>query len=418
MRQTKRPTFSPARPYVGIVVDAISRYGRSVMRGAIQYANLQRKWRIVKDLRGFDHAESRSMEWPKVSKGTKLDGAIIAGLLRGTADDILRRCRHVVICSGSADPSLTPIVALDDEAAGAQAAEHLYNCRLESFSFYGQNPLSKLDHRRLKGFRDKLATYGLKVSPCPLESASANGSTLFASRPKLVEWLRSVPKPIGILGRDDYFADDLADACFEADIGVPDHVAILGINNDDLLCESAWPPLSSIEVDYSRMGYRAAQVLERLLAGETLAPDDRFIQLPPLGVARRQSTDILAVKNTEVADAVRFIRENACNRCTVSDVLRAVPVGRRWLERHFVEQLGHTPHDEMMLVRINAAKQLLGKSNMTIEAVAERCGFAGLNTFYSAFTKAVGTAPARYRRAVIYGPSINKIASGPADSHT
>src|SRR5207248_10574137 len=111
-----------------------------------------------------------------------------------------------------------------------------------------------------------------------------------AHRPTLIQWLRDLPKPVGIMAFDDATAHDLAEACLEAGIGVPDHVAIVGVNNDDLLCESAWPPLSSVEADYSRMGYAAAAMLDRLMRGEKPSADERLVLLPPLGVVRRQST--------------------------------------------------------------------------------------------------------------------------------
>ena len=154
---------------------------------------------------------------------------------------------------------------------------------------------------------------------------------------------------------DDSAADDLAGTCLEAGIAVPEQVAIVGTNNDELLCETAWPPLSSIVGDFARVGYVAAQLLDRMIRGETLSPEDRLVLLPPLGVMQRQSTDVLAVKDSDVADAIRFIREHACDPCSVKHVLHAVPVARRWLERQFLSQLGRTPHDEITRVRIETA---------------------------------------------------------------
>jgi LacI family transcriptional regulator len=224
-----------------------------------------------------------------------------------------------------------------------------------------------------------------------------------AHRPALIRWLRELPKPAGILALDDTNAHDLAEACLEGDIGVPDHVAIVGVNNDDLLCESAWPPLSSVEADYSRIGFLAARTLDRLFAGEELPPHERLMLLPPLGVVKRQSTSTLAIGDANLADAVRFIREHACDPCTVGDVLRAVPVGRRWLERQCVAQLGRTPHDEIARVRIEAAQRLLLRSELNMLQISSRCGFAELKSFYVAFSKVTGTTPAAYRRKALLG---------------
>jgi LacI family transcriptional regulator len=202
---------------------------------------------------------------------------------------------------------------------------------------------------------------------------------------------------------DDSAAHDLAAACLKAGIGVPDHVAIMGVNNDDLLCDSAWPPLSSVDCDYSRVGYIAAGMLDRLLKDEKLPKAEREVRLAPLGVVRRQSTDLLAVDEPEVADAVRYIREHACDPCSVGDVLRHVPVGRRWLERQFMKKLGRNPHDEIMRVRIETAKRLLLQPELTLPDIAERCGFAANQNLGRAFRDATGVTPGVYRRAAIRG---------------
>jgi len=218
-------------------------------------------------------------------------------------------------------------------------------------------------------------------------------------------WLRELPKPIGIMAFDDAAAHDLAAACLDADIGVPEHVAIIGVNNDDLLCESAWPPLSSIEADFSRMGYVAAKHLDAILRGEKLAPELRFVKLPPLGVVQRQSTDVLAVDDPNLADALRFIREHACDPCGIDDVLRHVPVGRRWLERQFLKTLGRSPHAEITRVRIEAAQRLLLQPELRLPEIAERCGFSVMQTFTRAFRINAKITPAAYRRRTLRGVS-------------
>src|SRR5256885_11835243 len=133
------------------------------------------------------------------------------------------------------------------------------------------------------------------VVPTPEERTS------HLHRPMLIDWLRRLPKPVGILALDDTNAHDVAEACLEAGISVPEHVAIVGVNNDDLLCESAWPPLSSINADFSRMGFAAAQLLDRLMAGAKLRPEETKTRLPPLGVVQRQSTSVLAIQDENLA---------------------------------------------------------------------------------------------------------------------
>jgi LacI family transcriptional regulator len=387
LRQLQKVAKS-SRPLVGIVADGASGYGRAVMRGVMHYANAQRRWIIHDELRRtFD----TDRVWPKC------DGAIVGGVSSAFLKEIIRRSKHVVHCSGSGDPSKTAVVCIDDEAAGAMAAEHLLDCQLEHFAFYGP-AASQVSTNRAKGFASALERRERSCSVCPVERPDHEDKDHW---PALIEWVRTLPKPVGILAFDDTTAHDLAGACMTADIAVPEHVAIIGVNNDDLLCESAWPPLSSVNADYSRVGYAAAQLLDHLLRGEHVRAEHRYIRLPPLGVVKRQSTDVLAVDDSEVADALRFIREHACAPCSVDDVLREVPVGRRWLERQFVKRLGRSPRDEILRVQMEAAKRLLLQPGLTLPDIAERCGFSSGPTFGRAFLRALGITPAAYRRAAL-----------------
>lgn len=380
---------------VAVVADGVTGFGRAVMRGVMRYANVQRRWLIHEEFRHVVDAPLPS--WPE-----RCDGAILAGVGPAVINFALKHSRHVVRASGSADPTQTPCARLDDFAVGVTAAEHLMDCQLENFGFFGRTA-TPVSERRYEGFCHALHARGFTCSDAAL-GWPTNVEWLDPSHlPKLIDWLRGLPKPVGVMAVDDGAAHDLAAACMKADIGVPDHVAIIGVNNDDLLCDSAWPPLSSVDCDYSRVGYITASILDRLLKGETLVGPEREVRLAPLGVVRRQSTDLLAVDEPEVADAVRYIREHACDPCSVGDVLRHVPVGRRWLERQFMKKLGRNPHDEIMRVRIEAAKRLLLQPELTLPDIAERCGFAANQNLGRAFKDAVGVTPGAYRRAAIRG---------------
>jgi LacI family transcriptional regulator len=374
---------------VGIVADCTNTFGRAIFRGATRYANLQRRWLLFKDLGRLFERQHRL---------SALDGGIFAGMSKPVFEYALRQCRYGVFCSGGGDPAVSPVVALDDVAAGAQAAQHLMDCRLERFAFYGYNADYRTSGNRLAGFRDALAARGFTCDVCPLEPPTDVQRSSHTHRPALTAWLQDLPKPIGIMAWDDTHATEVAEACLEAGIGVPDQVAIIGVNNDDLLCESAWPPLSSVEADFTRVGYAAARVLDRLLNGEELAQGERLTLISPLGVVRRQSTSTLAIRDPNLAAAVLFIRDHACDPCSVADVLQRVPVGRRWLERQFAEKLGRTPHDEIARVRVEAAQRLLLRSDLDVPEIAVRCGFVEPKNFHVAFRKLTGTTPAAYRR--------------------
>ncbi|MBC7785410.1 MAG: substrate-binding domain-containing protein [Burkholderiales bacterium] len=330
-----------------------------------------------------------------------LDGAIVGGMGEKVFRQVQKRCKQVVNCSGNADPKESFVVCLDDYAAGVMAAEHLLDCRLQNFAFYGLSHGQAMTEHRYQGFKTTIEAKGYSCIEVGLGWPTNADHSGGAHWPQLVKLLKDAQKPLGVMALDDTAAEDLAAACLAAGISVPDQVAIVGVNNDDLLCDSSWPPLSSIEADYSRAGYVAASMIERALAGEKIKAEDRAIRLPPLGVVRRQSTDILAVDDPSLAEAVRFIREHACDPCNVGDVLRKVPVGRRWLERQFVSKLGRSPHDEILRVRIEVAKRLLKQPELTIPDIAARVGASAVQNFCRTFEQAEGVTPAAYRRTVV-----------------
>lgn len=376
---------------MGIIVNCTHSYGRAILRGVTRYANIHRRWMLLSDVgKTFDDIESLP----------ELDGAICGGVPYPVFRHILNHTRFTVMCSGGGDPTLSPVVSLDDFAAGQQAAEHLLGLRLEHFAYYW-NEHYIVSTNRLSGFRSTLEKHGFSCATCPLDTPTPEQRLARVHRPGVIHWLRGLPKPIGVFAFDDWWAYDLAEACLEGGLAVPEEVAIVGVNNDDLLCETAWPPLSSINADYSRMGYAAAQLVDRMLAGEPVKPEDRLLRLPPLGVVQRQSTNTLAIRDPQLVEAVRYIREHACDPCSVSDVLQVVPVGRRWLERQFVSQLGRTPHDEIVRVRIETAQRLLVHTRLDMFSVASRCGFADLKSFYLAFRKITHATPAAYRRSAM-----------------
>ncbi|MGN6504989.1 MAG: substrate-binding domain-containing protein [Tepidisphaeraceae bacterium] len=372
-----------------MVADASTGYGRSIFRGAMRYANLQRQWLI-----------RTSFSLSALSKVVQrqFDGAIIAGPTTRETKLIRRLFKHAVVCSGTVSADVVPVASLDDYAVGVMAAEHLLECRLQHFAFYGNAGLGT-SLNRYRGFKDTVTQAGFScvdVGMGWLTPAVAMEGTLLA---KLIAWLNQLKHPIGMMCVDDSAALEVATACQEANISVPDRVAIIGVNNDDLLCESAWPPLSSVDGDYARVGYAAAELLDRLMAGERLRKAERVVRLAPLGIVRRQSTDLLAITDENIAAAVRFIREHACDPCGVSDVLRHVPVSRRWLEKQFETILGRGPYDEILRVRIEPAKRLLAKTQLKIDDLPGRCGFSAVQPFRRAFLRATGTTPGAYRRA-------------------
>jgi LacI family transcriptional regulator len=195
---------------------------------------------------------------------------------------------------------------------------------------------------------------------------------------------------------NDFRGTQALDACRRAGIAVPEEVAVVGVDNEELVCTLANPPLSSVVPNARSIGYEAAALLDRLMRGEPEPTTPLFI--PPVEVITRLSTDVNAIADPEVATAMRFIREHACEGIAVADVLSQVPVSRSVLQRRFRGLLGRSIHGEIAGVRLQRAKQLLIETDLPLAAIAQRTGFSHVEYLCAAFRQATGLPPGTYRR--------------------
>jgi LacI family transcriptional regulator len=214
----------------------------------------------------------------------------------------------------------------------------------------------------------------------------------------MARWLHELPKPVGVLTWANRLARELIEVCRENEILVPEEVAVLGGDDDDLLCEACNPALSGIQVNSEQVGYRAAELLDRLMDGN--AAPKRPILIRPLGITARRSTEVLAIEDLDLALAVRFIRDHASDPITVADVLEAVPVSRRQLERDFQRVLSRTPAAEIRRVHLERAKDLLTNTDHTIPEVAVNSGFGSPEYLAQVFRRDVGVSPLKYRTQI------------------
>jgi LacI family transcriptional regulator len=186
------------------------------------------------------------------------------------------------------------------------------------------------------------------------------------------------------------------DVCRELAIAVPEEIAVLGVDNDHLICELSEPSLSSIIPDTKRTGYEAAEQLDRMMAGETIASDLPLIT-QPLGIQVRQSTDTLAIEDVHIAAALSYIRRNALTNIRVNDILDHVPLSRRALESRFSQIVGHTPHQEIARIRMERVKVLLRETDLPIGEIAIRTGFEYSEYLAAAFKRESGKTPSEFR---------------------
>ncbi|HEX6985155.1 MAG TPA: DNA-binding transcriptional regulator, partial [Planctomycetaceae bacterium] len=375
------------RPAVALLIETSNAYARGLLAGIVRYAReLHPPWsiRLVEQGRG-DPPPAWLRDWRGDGIVARIETPVIAEAVLATGLPVVdvSAARHV--------PGV-PWVETDDAAIARLAAEHLLERGFRKFGFCGEPGFNWSTWREQAFVRD-LAERGdsCSVFEPPADSRRAS------EREAMARWVAGLPKPVGVMACYDIKAQQLLDACRDAGVAVPDEVAVLGVDNDELLCELSFPPLSSVIPDSRRAGYEAARLLDRLMAGREVPAEP--VLVPPLGVATRQSTDVLAIEDRDIAQAVRFIREHACDGITVGDVLRIVPLSRRAFEKRFLDRLGRTPHQEILRLKIARAEQLLAETDLSLAAIAERTGFRHAEYLSVAFKRATGRTPGRHRAA-------------------
>jgi LacI family transcriptional regulator len=290
-------------------------------------------------------------------------------------------------------PSL-PSVETDNEAIARLAAEHLLDRGLRHFGYCG---VAGILTSKVRGdhFSRFLVEAGHACSVYQPATQPEHANPWQSDHAGITRWIRALPKPAGVLTAWDGRAIQVLQACRRIGVAVPDELAVLGVDNDELLCDLADPPLSSVATGIHEIGYMAAELLARMMAGERVPPGARRAR--PSGVVIRQSTDMLAIDDRQVSDALRFIRENAGCAIGVEDVLQVVPLTRRVLESRFKRLVGHTPHEEIVRVKLRRAEKMLIETDLPLKSIASRTGFLHVQYMIYAFKKRNGVTPGQYR---------------------
>lgn len=373
---------------VALLIETSNRYGRDLLYGVRDWMREGERWAIRFTEQG------RRAPLPTWLKEWQGDG-IIARVDSPQIAAALRRTRlPVVDVSAERFSSEFSRVSIDNGAVARLAAEHLEAKGFSDFAYCGDRRFL-WSRQRGAEFRRCLAEKGRRC----LDFGERAGTTKPGSDAEIraiARWLKGLPKPVGVFACYDGRALQVLEACQVLGLHVPEQVAVLGVDNDELVCELANPPLSSVQPNARRSGYEAAALLARLMLGEKRAVAPTH-QVQPVRVVERQSTDVVAVEDANVAAALKFIRQHACEGVDVGDVLRAVPMARTRLEQKFKALLGHSPHRQIVQQRIARAKHLLAESKVAISEVAEQAGFDNASYLSVAFRRETGMSPFMYR---------------------
>ena len=375
-----------------LLVDTSSAYGRGVLHGIARYNRDHGRWSLC------CRADGTGGEAPESWAG---EGVIANTANAQVARFAQRTGAAVVNVSGTSAAGLSsPYVGVDNAQVARLAAGHLRERGMPTFAFCGRagdsNPAVQ---QRRDHFCRAIEKNGQSCQLYPQNDVRATRQLDWeVQQEHLADWIRSLPKPVGIMACDDDRGLAVLDACRRARVTVPDDVAVIGVNNDESLCALAIPPLSSIDVNAEGVGYEAAALLERLMDGRTAPPPPtRPVLLAPRGVITRRSSDVVAAEDEEVSRAVLYIRNRACGGLQVGDVLAHTGMSRASLQQRMKHLLGRTIHQEIQRARLSRAKDLLAMSALTIKQVARESGFASVQYMTRVFRAETGETPARYR---------------------
>lgn len=382
--------MTPTEKYIELLVDTSTSWGSGLVQGIAQYARKAGGWRLGVAPAGRSERLRLHPEWVG-------DGVIARVNTQDLAEDLIANGTPVVnvSCYDHGLPDI-PQCTVNEQIVGEMAAAHLMDCGLSHFAYYGPSDRP--------GYRDKPGDVFVKTVraqgfdchtthriPEELEQRTRRGS--FDS--PLLAWLKKLPKPVGLFTWSDVQGLRITGACRAAGVRVPDEVAVLCGERDDLMSMVSRPTLSSIDTGPTRIGYEAAAMLDEIMQGKRPGVPTRHV--PPLAVISMGSTDTLAVPDEVVATALKYIRANLKRSFGVEQLCQAAGVSRRSLEVRFQTELRRSPAAEIRRYRVEKAKQLILSTDWSLGQIGEACGYDYPETFSRAFKRESGQTPNQFR---------------------
>jgi LacI family transcriptional regulator len=383
------------RKNVALIIESSRSYGRSLLRGIAQFSRTKGNWSLLHEEMTIDAT------LPSWLAESEVDG-IIARLDNHIIDPLRRLNIPIVDVRCRRNYTGIPQVETDDRAVARLVFEHLWQRGFRRFAFCGYRG-AHYSETRLSCFREMVSAENCPLSVYETDGASEAALTsiersgVLDVKP-LSKWLSGLQAPTGLFVCNDIRGQQALNACRKLRISVPDDLGVIGVDDDDAICPLSDPPLSSVRPNAERIGYRAAESLAGLMNGEASSINTEYI--PPTGVAQRLSTQVIAVEDREVAQACRFIRENAGTRIDVSDVAKLTRLSRRQLERRFRIALNRTPHQEITAAQIARVKQLLIETDLTLEQLAPLAGYDYKEHLSVVFKRETGETPGQFRRQI------------------
>ncbi|MFT3867475.1 MAG: DNA-binding transcriptional regulator [Nibricoccus sp.] len=378
------------RPHVLLVFMTRFEECTAMLNGISQYERSHLPWAAFLD------DEARAEIDPQWLRKKKWHGVIS----RHTTPALVQNCHELGLPLVDLNDTLpfpgVPKIRPDNVGMGHLGAEHFVERGFRNFGFCGfvNNGWSR---ERRDGFVEGLNLTGHACDVFDVEYPGDLTPFWDAKQTAaLGVWLKRLPKPVAVMACNDMRALQVIGAAQNAGLLVPEEVAVLGVNNDTIRCDLAYPPLSSVAPNAYQSGYHAAELLDRLMRKENCGAVD--LRIEPIGVTARHSTDVLAIEDKNVAAALSFIRERACHGISVEEVLKQAFASRSQLEKKFRRYLGRSPQAEIRRVQTEKIRQLLVETDFPLKKIAELAGFEYVEYMCVVFKRLTGDSPGEYRK--------------------
>jgi len=388
------PNSPQRRPLVAVILDASRPYDRLIIGGVAQFAREQTNWCLYVEEDPLQKLPDLA-SWHGDGIIANFDDRRVAAAIRGLGIPLV----GVGGGYGWYDPaSDIPYIYTDNAGIARQAADHLLACGFEQFAYYG------CPRTRTTGWAEERGEAFARVcqqagKPCEVFVGQHKTPRRWEPlQQELADWLGSLRKPVGLMACHDARARYVLEACRQAGLKVPDDVAVIGVDNDEMICELTDPPLSSVDQAARRVGYEAARLLhDRLVGGGSRSPAK--IVVPPVGVVTRASTDTMATSDEAVVATLRSLRADPRQKPDIEALAERACVSRSTLEKRFRGVVGRSIHQEHVRLKLTLVRRLIADSSLPLKTVANRCGFSSVQYMTTFLQRHLGSTPARLRQA-------------------
>ncbi|HBG28033.1 MAG: hypothetical protein A2Y10_17555 [Planctomycetes bacterium GWF2_41_51] len=378
-----------------LVIEDASSYCRELIRGISRYAQVHGPWAIYRNIHDSSYRHGRELRKEFYDHLYEIDAdGLITRSPERTKEITKKGVPTVIAITETHASGNIPKLDIAHDLIGKMAAEYFIERGYTNFAFYG-NIRYHWTRLRYEGFKAAAGKHNFYYYDHPTNREILTKGVDFKIN-HLASWLVTLPKPVGLMACSDAWAVNVIEACKLVSIHIPEQLAILGVDNDEPICLTCFPQLSSISLNAETSGFKAAQLLDDLMNGRK--PENKKIFVEPVQVVTRTSTDVMAITDNDVAESLQFIRASRREPIQVIDVASKVGVSRRTLQNKFRQKLNRSILDEIKNSRIAYAKELLLNTDMNISEISNYMNFPGINSFSRYFKNETELSPIEYRR--------------------